>query len=477
MKMRLASLVDGHELRGGGETELINPADDEVFAVVSDAGNDEVERAVAAAHREFRGGSWRSLKARERARLLFKLADAIREHEDELARLETRNVGKPLRESREEVNLAADTFEFYAGTIDKFGGQTIPVTAPGFSMTFREPVGVCALVVPWNFPLAITSWKVAPALAMGNTVVLKPAAQTPLTALRLAQLALDVGIAPGVFNVLTGSGATVGEALVRHPLIRKIGFTGSTEVGSRVMKIAAEKIKRVTLELGGKSANIIFADADFDKAVAAAVSSSLGNAGQDCCARSRILVERPIYDRFTEALTDRFSKIRVGDPMDEATEIGPLVSTSHRERVMGYVTAGSEENAKLCCGGQIPSERGAYLSPAVLTDVTPEMRVFQEEIFGPVVTVMPFDSEENAVEIANDSRYGLSGSVWTGDIGRGFRVARAVETGVISINAGWSVHLGAPFGGVKESGMGRELGIATLDHYSEWKSVYIDPTA
>ncbi len=406
--------------------------------------------------------------------MLMRLSQLIRDNAEELAKLESRNVGKPIRDSRDEVALAANCFEYYAGVTNKIGGQTIPGAAPGVLMTFREPVGVCGIIVPWNFPIAITAWKSSPALAMGNTVVLKPAEQTPMTALRLAELALEAGMPEGVFTVLTGPGSIAGEAILTHPLVRKLAFTGSTEIGRRVMELGARDIKRVSLELGGKSANLIFDDCDFDRAVASAVSSSLGNAGQDCCARSRILVQRSIHDRFVQALTDAFEKVNVGDPLDDATEMGPLVTRSHRERVMSYIDAGRSEGATLATGGKAREGAGTYLDPTVFVDVKPEMKIAREEIFGPVVAVMPFDSEEDGVRMANDSIYGLSGSIWTRDGSRALRVARAFETGNISINSGSSVHLEAPFGGMKQSGIGRELGLAALDAYTEWKTVYID---
>jgi betaine-aldehyde dehydrogenase len=457
--------------------ELIEPATGRRMTTVPEASPDDVDRAVRAADQSFRKGEWRNMHPRDRGRILQRLSTLIRDNAEELARTESRNVGKPIRESRDEVDLAANCFEYYAGTTNKVGGQTIPGNPKGVLMTFREPVGVCGIIVPWNFPIAITSWKVSPALAMGNSVVLKPAEQTPLTAIRLAELAREAGIPEGVFQVITGKGSEAGDALLRHPLVRKVAFTGSTEVGMNVMRLAADDIKRVSLELGGKSAIIVFDDADFEKAVASATSSSLGNAGQDCCARSRLLVQQSIYDRFQKAIVDAFQKIKVGDPLAEETEMGPLVTAAHRDRVMSYVATGKSEGATLACGGVVPQGPGSYLTPTVFLDATKDMKIVKEEIFGPVVAVMPFKDEEEAVAMANDSMYGLSGSIFTKDISRALRVARAVQTGNLSINTGSSVHLEAPFGGVKRSGLGRELGLQALDHYTEWKTVYIDVSA
>ena len=472
-------LIDGKRVPSadGKTRQLFNPANGVCLAKVSEGGTEDIKAAIESAQSAFHERVWRKFNPRERSLVLLKLASLIREEQESLARLESQNVGKPIRESREEVALSANCFEYYAGTVSTSGGHTIPVAAPGVSMTWREPIGICGLILPWNFPLAITSWKVAPALAMGNTIVVKPSELTPLTALRLGELALKAGIPPGVLNIVPGSGEEAGKALVRHPQVRKISFTGSTEVGTRVMKLAADGVKRVSLELGGKSANLVFADADLDRAIPAAVWSVLGNAGQDCCARSRLLIEQPIFESFVARVEEHFKTVRLGDPLNDETELGSLISGDHRKHVRQFVQNGKEEGATLVCGGDIPEDetlnRGAYLSPALFVDVQPGMRIAREEIFGPVLCAIPFTTEEEAIDLANRSDYGLSGSIWTRDGERALRVARAVETGVLSINSAQSVHLEAPFGGVKHSGLGRELGTAVLDHYSELKSVFI----
>jgi betaine-aldehyde dehydrogenase len=388
----------------------------------------------------------------------------VEEHSDELAAIESRNVGKPIGGARAEVAMVAAVFHFYAGAVEKHYGETIPV-AGGVDMTFLEPLGVVGLIVPWNFPLNISSWKLGPALAASNTVVLKPAELTPLSALRLAELILEAGIPEGVVNVLVGPGRVVGRRLVEHPDVAKIGFTGSTEVGRGVMAGAAGTIKRVTLELGGKSANVVFADANLEQAAVAAPYAVFDNAGQDCCARSRILVERSAYERFVELLVEATRNVKVGDPNDESTEMGPLISASHRETVAGFV------EGEPLFRGDVPDGRGFWY-PCTIVEATNEDRVAREEVFGPVAAVIPFEDEAEAVRIANDTPYGLSGSIWTRDGARALRVARALETGVLSINSNSSVRPTTPFGGFKQSGFGRELGMHGLAGYSEVKNVY-----
>jgi len=473
-----ASLLVGGERSEGaaGERRLVfDPSTGEPIASVAQATPEDVDRAARLADATYRG-DWKRRTPRDRAAVLFRLAALIREKADELARLESLNTGKPIASARGEISLGADCFEYYAGAATKFGGSTIPVSARGASVTFREPLGVCGLIVPWNFPFAIATWKTAPALAMGNTVILKPASDTPLSALRLGELALEAGVPPGAFHVLPGPGEIVGAALVSHPAVRKISFTGSTEAGKSVMRLAADGLKRISLELGGKSACLIFEDADLSTSLASALWSVFDNAGQDCCARSRFLVQRTIYDRVVADLATMTAAIRVGNPLSPETEMGPLITPAHREKVRTWIAVGDSEGARRVTGGEVPADpelsRGSFLTPAIFADVDNDMRVAREEIFGPVVSVIPFRDEEEAVHLANASRYGLSGSLFTRDLGRAMRVARAVEAGVLSVNSSRSVFLEAPFGGVKESGLGRELGLAALEHYTETKSVF-----
>ncbi len=471
--------IDGRRVPGseGEESIICNPANGETIARVAQATTEDADRAVRVAHARFTEGAWNKMNSRQGGQLLQRIANLIRERQEMLAHIESRNGGKPIVAARGEIGAVANTFEYYAGAVNKFHGQTIPVAANGTSVTFREPLGVCILIVPWNFPLLIAGWKIAPALAMGNTVVVKPASATPLSALALADLALEAGLPEGVLNVLPGPGNLAGAALVAHPLVRKISFTGSTQVGAGVMRLAADGIKRVSLELGGKSANIIFADTNLDTCVESSIFAVYDNAGQDCCSRSRVLVQRPIFDEFVERFTNRVRTLKVGDPADESTEMGPLITKQHRDSVCRYIEIGDGEGARRLIGGEPPQSgplaQGNYLAPAVYTHVNSRMRIMQEEIFGPVVCIMPFDTEEEAVRIANDSQYGLSGSLWTRDIGRALRVSRAVQTGMLSINSSSSVHIEAPFGGMKQSGIGREQGMAALEYYSELKSVFI----
>jgi len=442
---------------------VLNPATEEPIAELEQAGVEEADAAVARAKAAF--PAWRSVAPGDRARLLRRLAMLVDENVDELARIESRNVGKPIAGARGEIGMVAQVFHFYAGAVDKHFGETIPVTG-GVAATFREPLGVVGLIVPWNFPANIASWKLGPALACGNTVVLKPAELTPLSAIRLGELVLEAGIPEGVVNVLVGKGSVVGQRLIEHPEVTKIAFTGSTEVGRLVMQGAAGTIKRVTLELGGKSANVIFEDADLERAAAAAPYSVFDNAGQDCCARSRILVQRPVYDRFLELLIDATRGVKVGDPSLEETEMGPLVSAAHRETVASFV------ESEPVFRGDAPAGPGFWY-PCTIVEATNDDRIAREEVFGPVVAVIPFEDEADAVRIANDTPYGLSGSIWTRDGARALRVARAVEAGVLSVNANTSVRVQTPFGGFKQSGFGRELGMHALEGYSEVKSVFI----
>ena len=460
------------EPAAGEVRELTEPASGDVLARAAMAGEADVDRAVDAA-RAALGGPWGKTPPNERSRLLHALADVIAANRGELSELEARNVGKAISSVKAEIGQAVENFRFYAAATASIAGRSNTIGGSLLSYTLKEPVGVAGQIVPWNYPLTMSTWKLAPALAAGCSVVLKPDPATPLTALRIAELAAEVGFPPGVINIVPGDGPTTGAYLVRHPGIDKVAFTGSTQTGGEIMRLAGESVKRVTLELGGKSPNIVFADADLDDAIPSAVWSVYYAAGQSCEARSRILVEASVYDDFVGAFTEKAQALTVGDPLEPETQMGSLISFAHREKVHRFVEIGREEGAEVVAGGEPGGGRGAFYPPTVLAKVDNRMVVAQEEIFGPVVTVIPFQDEKDAIRLANDTKYGLFATVWTRDPARGHRLARAIKAGMVAINTPYSAFPGIPFGGYKQSGFGRELGIETLDLYLETKGVLV----
>jgi acyl-CoA reductase-like NAD-dependent aldehyde dehydrogenase len=461
--------------RSGTRIEIINPATEEVLAPVASAGPQDVDHGVRSARTCFESESWRGLSARRRGALLLKSADLLAARLDEVAALETRQNGKPLFESKIDMSMAVETLRYYGGWADKYGGETIPVDGAFLTYTVPEPVGVVAAIVPWNFPLNLASWKIAPALAVGCTVVLKPAPETPLTALALAEIFRDAGWPPGALNVLPGDGPTTGAALVRHPEVDKVAFTGSTEVGREIMREAAGTVKRVSLELGGKSPNLIFADADLAAAIRGAQTGIFYGKGEVCAAGSRLLVERSVKDQVVEQLAERARKLKPGDPFAKETRLGALVSKKQHARVLNYINKGQTEGATLVAGGKpaTVNGRGYFVEATVFDHVTPEMTIAREEIFGPVLAVLSFEDVDEAIHLANRSQYGLAAGIWTRDIGKAHRVAREIRAGTVWINSYNVYDPAAPFGGYKQSGFGRDLGRHALEHYTETKTVWV----
>jgi aldehyde dehydrogenase (NAD+) len=463
------------ESLSGATFRTINPATEETLTEVAEGRAEDVDRAVKAARRAFSSGPWPSVSSADRGRLLWKIGDLLEERLAEIAGIETLDSGKTITEaSRVDVPLAADCFRYFAGFASKIEGETVPVRGPSFNYTLREPIGVIGQIIPWNFPLLLAAWKVAPALAAGNTVVLKPAEQTPLTALRLAAIAQDAGLPPGVLNVVPGYGPVAGAALVDHPGVDKIAFTGSTPVGQEIMRRAAGTLKRVTLELGGKSPNVVFADADLDAAVRGASTGIFYNKGEVCTAGSRLFLEEPLHDAFLDRLQAHTARLKQGDPLDPKTRLGPQVSEAQMRRVLSYVDKGKQEGARLVLGGSRAPGRGFFVQPTIFDDVTPRMTIAREEIFGPVLSVMRFKDLDDVVRAANDTAYGLAAAVWTRDIKKAHRAARLLQAGTVWINTYGLYDSAMPFGGCKMSGFGRELGRHGLMEYTQTKSVWVD---